>query len=142
MARSYNPNDYLIYFAGIVVDRGYVSVTISPEAELYSQQVGIDGDTTRSRNNNINWICELVVQQSSPVNQLLSDVYNEGRLGFNGGGVGTFTLVDLVGGTEVVADRAWITQAPDISVGAEVGERTWTIYLEKPSLNFAGLPEV
>jgi len=142
MARSYNPNDYTIYFAGVLIDRGIVSITLSPEVELYSQQVGIDGDTTRSRNNNLNWTCELVLQQSSPLNQDLSDIYNDGRTGANGGGIGTFSLTDTVGNTEVTANKAWITNAPDVAVGAEVGERTWSLYLERPEITIAGLPEV
>lgn len=142
MARSYNPNDYTIYFAGVVIDRGIISITVSPEVELYTQQVGIDGDTTRSRNNNLNFTCEIVLQQSSPQNRDLSDLWNAGRTGPNGGGVGTFSLVSNVGDDEITADRAWITNAPDMVVGAEVGERTWTLYLERPNVTYAGLPEV
>lgn len=142
MAREYNPNDVTIYFAGVLIDTGIVSVTASPEVELYTQSVGIDGDTTRNRNNNLNWTCEIVLQQSSPINQDLSDLYNAGRTGPNGGGVGTFTITDTVGNTQLVANKAWITNAPDITIGAEVGDRTWTFYLERPDINIAGLPEV
>lgn len=142
MARSYNPNDYTVYFAGVLIDRGIVSITAAPEVDDFSSTVSIDGDTTRNFSNNRNYTCEIVLQESSPVNAQLSAIRNAARTGVNGLGIGTFSLVNNIGQSELTSDKAWIQRAPDMSVGAEVGERTWTLYLESPDVSYRGLPEV
>lgn len=142
MTRSYNPNDYTIYFAGHLIDRGIQSLNISPEVPQSSGLVSIDGDTTRVMSNNKNMTCEIVLVSTSPANDVLSELWNAARSGANGGGIGTFSIVNSIGTDEVTANKAWIDQGPDLNIGAEPADRTWLLYLEAPDVVYGSLPEV
>lgn len=142
MARSFNPNDYTIYFAGHLIDRGIQSITVSPEVPSFSSVVSIDGDTTRAQSNNLNMTCEIVLVSTSPANDVLSALWNAGRNGPNGGGIGTFAITNAIGTDEVTAAKAWIDNAPDMTISAEPADRTWTLYLEAPNVTYGSLPEV
>lgn len=140
--RSYNPNDAMIYFAGNLLDRGLVSIKISPVDRTFTTIKGIDGESVRVLNNNRNHLCTLVVMGTSPVNDTLSSIWSQGRSGLNGGGIGTFSLVNVFGTDEVSAAKAYIENPPDIEYAGEPGERTWEIMLIDPSIVHGSLPAV
>lgn len=143
MLKTYDPKDYVVYFAGTVFDRGIVSVKVSADTPLYGDPtVGIDGESTRNRSNNKNYTCELTLMASSTANKALSDIFNVGRNMPNATDVGAFAISHVFGGDAVASTHAYIDADPGIQIGAEVAEYTWKLRLIDAQIKYAGLPTI
>jgi hypothetical protein len=140
--RSYNPNDCTIYFAGNLLTQGIVSISIAPVERTFTTLKGIDGDTTRVLSNNRDHVCTITVMGTSPINDVLSSIWRLGQSGLNAGGIGTFSLVDSFGTTNVSTNAAYIENPPTMEWAAEPGERSWELRLVDPIINHGGLVPV
>jgi len=130
MIKSHNPQDWLIYFAGNAIGDQIVSVEItpnSPEAEVVR---GIDGNATRVVNNDHSYTITLTLLASSVANNILSAIMTAQRSGANPAGVGAFSATNIITREEISSAKCFIINAPTLTVGAELGERVWTLHAE------------
>jgi hypothetical protein len=141
--RSYNPNDCIITFAGALLTGGILSIEIAPNNRTFETLSGIDGDITRVLNNNRTWTATITVMGTSPINDILGGIWRQSVLGINAGGVGSFSLSHIQGGTDLVSTpRAYIANPANIAYAAEPGERVWEIDLVDPLINHGSLPGI
>ena len=102
-------------------------ITLTPESEIWTSKVGVDGQTTRSRSNNDNYKATVRLMQTADTrlklqeltlrNSALSEV------------TFPFKLVSLDTGETYECAEAYIERLPDAEFGREAGEREYTIFL-------------
>jgi hypothetical protein len=134
--KTYDPNRFVISFAGIILNKGVAEDTflsVSKAGPGFSSKVSVDGSVTRSRSHDKRKIAKLTLMQSSEVNDRLSALYNADRdpAQPNGRGVGVFSVQDLSGTTVLRAAKAYIADDPDLDLGATAGPREWTFELSE-----------
>lgn len=135
MSRQYNFRDTLIYFLGNIIDTGIISVTAVPNADNGAAVVSADGDVTMQQFNDNNYTVTLVLAQSSPANDVLSDIFRLSKE-VPGGGTGTFSIQHLQGTSLLTSNFAKIVRPPDFGFQSEVQERTWTLFVENPDVHW------
>ena len=131
-SRTFDPNEYSIVFAGILIDQGYADgqyIGIVTEGPSFTDKVGVDGEVARSRSADRRATCTISLMQTSPLNDLLSALYNLDREGASGEGVGSFLLKDRQGTTVASASAAWLQNDPDLTLDAEATTRDWELRL-------------
>jgi hypothetical protein len=128
--RSHNPNNWSVYFAGNPIGDQIVSVEITPNNPEATIVSGIDGRSTRVVQNNFSYTVVLTLLASSVANNILSAIMTAQRSGANPAGVGAFSCLNVVTGEEITSPKCFIINAPSLSVGAELGERQWTLHAE------------
>lgn len=129
-----------ISFGGIPIT-GFTDgefMSIAPEADLFTDRMGADGEGARARSNDTRATLTLTLLASSATNDLLSARFREGVRGENGADVGAFSYRDNSGRTVCSATSAWINRIPDVTRGVEVGEVVWTIRLHGYSADIGG----
>ena len=99
---------------------------------------GADGSVTRFRIPASVAKVEVTVQQSSPVNDLMTARLLSDHNTPGGAGVGSFILKDQGGTTLVTAAHAFIEGPPEAEFGVEVSDRVWTIVLMDAQPFFGG----
>jgi hypothetical protein len=130
-AKFYDPDQVVIYFAGVLV-QGFADgefITTEQLADAFTDVVGSDGEVARSKSNDRRATVTIKLLQSSASNALLSAVHKSDLNTPNGAGVGTFLMQDLQGGTIVKSDQAWIVKYPDGSMDRSAKSREWQIRL-------------
>lgn len=128
--KNFDPNNYLVTFAGIIV-QGYVSDTFiqaSRNEDAFTTVVGAQGDVVRVRNNNKTGIVTVTLQDVSPTNDAFSILINADELTPGGIATGALLVKNLNSdNTIVAAENAWITKIADMSVSTEPGPVEWII---------------
>lgn len=141
-ASTYNPKNVTLNIGGVFIS-GFSEgdfITAAPEADLYTNLVGADGLTTRTTNLNRNWTMSVSLMQSSLSNAALTGFVELGkRLDF-ARDIVKVVLIDGNGDTALSAPQAWFTRWPDVTYGADLGSREWSLYLVDPVVLIAGLP--
>lgn len=138
-ATTYDPALVVASFAGIPI-AGYADgtfVTVERNNDSYTLMVGAGGEAARARSRNSSGKVTFTLLATSPVNDLLSAVWHADEL--LGVGVGSVIVKDLQGTTLCVANNAWITKAPKIEFGKEVGTREWVIEAESIYMSAGGV---
>jgi hypothetical protein len=141
---TFDPNQYDITFAGILLNEGMAegtSLTIAPVSPGFVSKVGLAGKVTRTRKADKRRTGQLVVTQNSPVNDRLTAVYNADRNAVNGGGVGVFFVQDRAGTSKFRCATAYISQDPDMIVGDEAGNVTWLFEFPNGEITHGSNPE-
>jgi hypothetical protein len=131
--RGYDSDQYSASFAGIPL-AGFADgewLRIERENQKFDDVVGTDGEVTRSKTNDDRATITIRLMQSSPVNDLLSAVYNLDGNTPGGAGVGPFLLRDQQGTTLITAESCWIAKAPDVSMDRTATEREWVLRCAK-----------
>lgn len=127
--RIYDPNRVKVILAGIPLS-GYADgdmVEIEYVSDQFADVQGTDGETSRSKTNDLRATVTINLMQTSPSNDLLSALVNTDLLADGGAGVGVFILTDLSGNTILSSQNAWIKKIPGQAFGREAQERSWTI---------------
>lgn len=128
-AKFYDPDQVVIYFAGILVD-GFADgefITVAQMAEGFASVVGSDGEVARSKSNDRRVKVTVKVLQTSDANARFSAVHKTDLNSPGGAGVGTFLMQDLQGGTIVNGEQCWITKYPDNSMDRTAKSREWEL---------------
>lgn len=132
--KTYNGAEVSVYIAGILIRGGLADgefLRIEQEADDWLDVVGTDGEVTRSKSNDRRATATLILMQSSDGNDLLSQLSNLDQTTPGGAGVGSFQVRDQNGRARYNAAACWISKAPNVSFGREVGSREWTIRIAK-----------
>lgn len=112
------------------------AITGDPSADDFTLQNGAYGETSRSKNNNGSWIFKLKFMQTATANDILSSIRLSDKL--SNAGVKPFLIKDNNGSTLVAERQAFISKAPSIGMGAEAGDREWTLILPNPEVVIGG----
>ena len=134
---TYDADQVLITFGGIVIDSGYADGTFVKEekdATAFTYKVGTDGSVTRSKTKNKVRKVTITLMQSSYINDLLSQMLITDLAAPNGAGIAPFMLKDQNGTSQTSAPHAWIEAPPDAEWGREANEREWTFVLADASV--------
>jgi hypothetical protein len=128
--RVYDSKMVAVSFAGISIEGGFAEgsmVTVKPETARFKDVCGVDGEVTRSKQNDMRGTVELTLMQSSEANLLLSQRLALDLAAPGGAGVGALQIQDLSGGSLHHASEAWISEDPEAEYGPEAKERKWVI---------------
>lgn len=126
--RTYDPKRVIITL-GSHIFSGYAEdtfISIEPSGDGTASVAGADGEVARALNHNPLARVTITLQQTSPSNDFLSDLFNMDKAS-GGSGVVPFQMADLRGTTVVAASQAWVVQWPTIENGASVGDREWLL---------------
>lgn len=122
-------NEVQVSFAGIPIE-GWATgdvLTVTRESDIFGSTVGVSGSVARWKTNDNRATIEIALMSTSPVNALLSGVFQADLNAPGGAGIGAFLIVDLNGTTLVSAGNCWIKRPPDLSWSNEPGERRWIL---------------
>ncbi len=124
---QYDPNQVNVSCGGKIMsgwgDGTYIEA--ERDEDSYMKKIGVDGEVTRAKNNNLGGKVTLTLMQSSPSNDALSAFQQADQL--SGTGVFTFILNDSNGQTTVRAVDAWIKKPAKLVYAKEVQAWQWTI---------------
>lgn len=102
-------------------------ITFTPESEIFTSKVGIDGQTTRSRTNNDNYKCTVRLMQGSAAVQRLFALFQRNKA--LSGITYPFKYFNVSTGELFECSNAYLERYPDSEFAMEAGEREFTFYL-------------
>lgn len=124
---TYDPKQVTVIIAGQIIS-GFAEdtfVEVVRNEDMFTLQVGADGDATRSRSNNKSGRLTVTLRQGSPSNEVLSALAAADEVA--GGGVTSFAVRDNSGTSVHGALTAWIVKAADSTYARESGDRVWVL---------------
>lgn len=105
-----------------VADEG---ITIDPSNEIDTMQIGADGTGQHSLHADKSGKVTVRVLKTSPVNKLLSALYNFQTASAASHGQNTITITDSVRGDVITCRQCAFAKAPNLSYGKEAGTQDW-----------------
>lgn len=138
MATTYDPQKVIATFKGSRLT-GFAPgtfITLKRNSDTFTLQVGSDGEVARSASADRSAECEIVLQQTSQSNDILSSAAELDEL--TKLGTGAFMLKDAGGTTLVSCPDAWVKKPTDIEFGNELSDRTWVLVLGKATYHVGG----
>ncbi len=137
MLKTYDANEVSVIVGSRVI-LGFIqgdAVTVVRESDSFSDNVGLDGEVTRSANKDKRGTITLTLQQSSNDNDFLSALSQTDEL--SGLGVVPVLIRDANGTSLYESAEAWIMKPADGSKSQESGERAWIVRCAKLAM-FSG----
>lgn len=125
--KTYDPKSLSIIIGGHIVsglDDGEF-VKASRNQDAYTTKVGADGEASRTRSQDKSGMLEITLLQSSASNDVLSGYLLADEI--NNGGQVPILVRDANGTTLIASESGWIKKAPEVSMGKDMGSRTWAI---------------
>ena len=102
-------------------------INVAPSADNFTKSVGASGEVSRAEMADRTGQVTLTLQQTSPSNDFLTDLYIQDRQTL--AETVTFLLKDENGTTKIEAEDCWVQRIPDVEMAQEVGTREWTLDL-------------
>ena len=127
--KTYDSKVIVITFGPLILS-GYAEdsiATLTPESEIFTAKVGVDGQTTRSRSNNDNYKCTVRLMQTSDAHSKIQALTLRNTILSNL--TWPFKLISPTTGEVFESGNAYLERNPDAEFGREVGEREYTFYL-------------
>jgi hypothetical protein len=126
---TYDPKAISMIVGGFPIDSGLAPdtfVSIEMNEDLFTLQIGADGEGTRSKTNNLSATITFTLQQTSDANDYMSGLHNADILSKTGAGVVPVLIKDIITPTTFFsAKTAWIVRFPTAEFGNESGTREW-----------------
>lgn len=125
--RTYDPALVTVSYGGNDIN-GFADgtfVTVTRNSDIFTLTVGSDGEATRTKSNDRSGRIEIVLQQSSPSNDILSAIAVADEL--SNSGVNPIQVKDNNGTSLASGESAWIVKRPDSPYGKETDNRTWIL---------------
>lgn len=122
--RTYDPKNVIVTINGTPVT-GFADGTgikVSRLNDMYTTSTGMDGDTSRVKSNDKSGEVTLTLAQTSPSNDLLSDLSNKDEVDAD---LATVQVADVVTGSIYTSATGWVKKHPDIEFGKDVSNREW-----------------
>jgi hypothetical protein len=126
---TYDPSEIKLLVSGFPIT-GFAPdsiVTIAPEADLWSDVVGCDGDVTRAKSLDRRATVTINLAQSSPSNLVLSALVTADINTPGGASVGPFLCADKHGSSLFTGEACYVKRLPDVEYGSGVMARAWQI---------------
>lgn len=127
--RDYDPGAVTLTWDGLLIT-GFAEgsfITWEADADTFSKVTGSQGDVTRVRSRNRSSRVTFRLQQTSPINDVLSQRHIEDRAGLPR--KGSLLLKDELGTTSIAAENAWIVRAPSVEFSDADAGREWMLDL-------------
>lgn len=127
MTKTYDPSQVLLTFNGYNIS-GFADgtfVNVARDEDMWSLQMGTDGEGTRSKSNNRSGTVSFTLMQSSDSNDILSGFAAADEL--SNSGMGPLLVKDNSGRSLYAAENAWIQKLPDSEFGREATSREWVL---------------
>lgn len=138
--KSYSADEVLVTVGNVPVSEGLGPDTfcsIEYDEDHWSLSVGSAGEGSRAKTNNYSATITLTLQQTSDVNQLLTNVWATDK-NTPGGVTVPFSCTELFGTSSFRAQQCWIQKPPAASYGREVDTREWVLRTSNLQANFGG----
>src|SRR5579859_2539369 len=116
--KVYDAKQVSLILASVPIQSGFNEgefLTVEPVSPAFEDQVGTDGEVTRTRTNDNRATVKVKLMQSSDGNALLSTLLNLDINTPGGAGVGTFLLRDRQGTTLCTGSKCWVVAPPSQS---------------------------
>ena len=125
---TYDPKKVIVTYGGVQIT-GFADgsmIDAEPNADLFSEKIGADGEVARARSADHTYKVTLSLQQVSPSNDYLSGV----MLLDAAANLGVLPLIvsDLNGTTLLVFPAAYIKSKPKVADGKEINDRQWVLH--------------
>jgi hypothetical protein len=136
--KTYDPGSVVLTLGAHIV-AGYgpdTMITVERDEDSFTKQVGVDGETARSKNRNRGGKITITLLQTSSTNDVLSGYLLADEA--SNAGVVPAALKDLNGNTLMIAPSAWVMKAANSEFAKEVGTREWTIDTADMEINVGG----
>jgi len=138
---TYDPKVYNISYGGISLNAGIADgtfITVTRTNRTMSLNGGADGGQTAVVSNNRSCTLTLTLRAGSRTNTRLTILQSkqDGSPGIYE--IGTMSVTDYDGGSEVVDQSAMIDGPPDFELGTDEPNRVWTFLLPKPTIKVRG----
>lgn len=136
--KTYDPKQIIVTFGGNILS-GFADgtfVTAERNEDMWTTQIGTDGEDTRSKSNNRSGSITVSLMQTSDSNAVLSalaltdEASNSAAL--------PLQIKDNSGNTLLIAETAWIKKMPSVEYGREAGPREWVFETGVLVMNVAG----
>jgi hypothetical protein len=114
------------------------AIEIEPEADLYDDEAGTDGEVARYKSNDRRATITLRLMKTSPTNDLLQIQANLDRNTPNGLAIYPIIVKDMNGTEFHMAPKAWIKRYPKAANGMKAGPREWVFRTNEWIPNFGG----
>lgn len=138
MTGTYDPKKVIITFGGLILS-GFAEgkmVTVKRKEDMWSMQIGVDGEGARSKSNNKSGEIEISLLQTSASNEALSALALSDE-NSNSAAL-PFAIKDISGASLFLAETAWIKKYPDAEYTDKATTRTWMFETDLILLNVAG----
>lgn len=125
--KSFDIKRVIVTWAGVALS-GWADGTciqIRPAGPRWTKHVGPDGETARSKSNDLSSEVTLTFMQTSLSLDFMSRMLILDNLTNNG--LGPFEIQDLNGGADQFWAQAWIRQPPDTGYAKEPQNRAWIL---------------
>ncbi len=129
--RAYDPKEISVIVGGHAVG-GFAEgefVRIEPNADEFADVAGSQGSVSRARTSDRRATMTIILQQTSPSDDVFTAFPELDRTTPNGGGIVSVMLRDGQGTTLVRAVEAWVMRRPDLTFSNEITNREWAFRL-------------
>ena len=127
LLRTYSPDDLQVIIGGFPIS-GFAKgtfVSVERASDGSSLVTGINGTGARAKNRDRSGIVSLVLLQTSPSNDILSEFYSLDELSPKGQTL-TLMVKDVTGSTIASSDAIWIKKLPKIEFSETIMNREWS----------------
>lgn len=124
---TYDPKQVSVIVGGKIMS-GFSDTTFikaSRNEQAFNLKVGVDGEGTRAKSNNLSGKLEITLMQSSESNDDLSGFAAADELA--NAGVVPVLINDKSGRTVLQATTMWIQKYADVEFAKEASTRTWIL---------------
>lgn len=126
--RTYRPEDINLLIGTYRVT-GFTEINVRRNQPSFMQETGLRGKTTRVKSRDKSGVATITMQQTSPDNDLFTqivtqdEIYQTGRF--------TLTLTDVGGQTSLVLVDGYFRTKPDVSFAADPNSREWEFVYQR-----------
>jgi hypothetical protein len=132
---TFSPTDVKFIFGGYTVV-GWDGITISRSSQGFTPVRGIRGKHSRTRTRDTSATITITLIQSSPSNDVLSQVHAMDLV--EGTGRLAISLVDKSGRSKFSSNEAYILGYPESKYSGSIEYRVWTIYCQTTDTYIVG----
>jgi hypothetical protein len=102
-------------------------IEIEQESNDFEDEVGADGEVSRSKTNDRRATIRIYLMATSDSNDLLSAISNADRKAPNGAGIAPLYVRDRSGRAVYSAAECWVRKPPQVSFKRSAQERVWEL---------------
>ena len=136
--KTYDPKQIIVTFGGNILS-GFADgtfVVAERNEDMWTTQIGTDGEDTRSKSNNRSGLITVSLMQTSDSNAVLSALALTDEA--SSAAALPLQIKDNSGNTLLIAETAWIKKMPSVEYGREAGPREWAFETGVLVMNVAG----
>jgi hypothetical protein len=140
MSKIFDPNAFHVIVGGNKM-QGFSSDTMAKfefDEEATLEEVGVDGECSRSLNMNRMAKLTISLMQTSDSNDILSAMYAAQRLSSNGNDIVACRIEDSNGRLVVTGPECWVKDLPKPTWGKSAKEYEWVIRIANGEAFFGG----